>query len=371
MKNGRRGFTLIEMLVVVAIIGILVFLLLPAVQAAREAARRAQCQNNLMQLGLALRNYYLAHGSLPPGVQDPTSPVQNIEQGQHLGWLVHLLPYIEQSPAFEQIDLSLGAYDKRNQAVRNLKISTFQCPSSYEGGTPTVAWSSYAGCHHDVEAPISIDNNGVLFQNSRVRYDDIADGRSHTIFAGERRTDELEDGARDIFDAQGRRLGDLGWTSGTRWTLRNTGTPINQTTKEPKERYDSFLMMNDFGQGLSFEAGMDPLGGESPPGMAAPAAPEAAAPAAPDAVAPAEAGQFPLAVDQPEPQPVAPAATGPTVKNPLWVGGFESLHIGGAQFVFGDGSVRYLSERIHPDVYRQLGHRSDGLLLDSSVFGTR
>src|SRR5829696_3130788 len=96
-KSGREGFTLIELLVVIAIIGVLIALLLPAVQAAREAARRSQCVNNLMQLGLALHNYESAHEVLPPGVVNPTGPIQNTPHGYHFSWLTQILPYIEQT----------------------------------------------------------------------------------------------------------------------------------------------------------------------------------------------------------------------------------------------------------------------------------
>ena len=95
--GGRRGrgFTLIEVLVVISIIGVLIALLLPAVQAAREAARRSQCVNNLMQLAIALQNYESAHEVLPPGVVNATGPILNAE-GLPRGWMVKILPFIEQ-----------------------------------------------------------------------------------------------------------------------------------------------------------------------------------------------------------------------------------------------------------------------------------
>src|SRR5213083_896811 len=105
MRNPRhRGFTLIELLVVIAIIAVLIALLLPAVQQAREAARRTQCKNNLMQLGLALHNYEMAYELLPPGSINPTGPIRNESKGYHMGWMVQILPYIDQGNVFDHFD---------------------------------------------------------------------------------------------------------------------------------------------------------------------------------------------------------------------------------------------------------------------------
>jgi prepilin-type N-terminal cleavage/methylation domain-containing protein len=93
----RPGFTLIELLVVIAIIAILIALLLPAVQQAREAARRCQCRNNVAQLGLALHNYELSYSGFPPGTVNPTGPIENKAEGYHVGWAVQLLPYLDQA----------------------------------------------------------------------------------------------------------------------------------------------------------------------------------------------------------------------------------------------------------------------------------
>ena len=206
-----RGFTLIELLVVIAIIAVLIALLLPAVQAAREAARRAQCVNNLMQLSIALQNYETAYEVLPPGVVNDTGPIKNVPQGYHWSWLAQLLPYMERKNIHRHIDFNVGVYDGAiNQTVRAVSIRSFLCPSDgFASPTDGIALSSYAGCYHDVEAPIDVKNNGVLFLNSAIRAEDIPDGRAYTIFAGEHLNGP-----------------NLGWASGTRATLRNTGDAL-------------------------------------------------------------------------------------------------------------------------------------------------
>src|SRR5688500_5557706 len=170
--HRRTAFTLVELLVVIAIIGVLVAILLPGIQAAREAARRSGCSANLMQLGMAVHGYESAHGVLPSGVTNPAGPIRNQAVGQHISWLVRLLPYLEEEVAYRHIDLEAGVYHRSNRAVRSLSIGVFTCPSDQIWGTAT----SYAGCHHDVEAPIDADNNGAFFLNSRLRMKDISDG---------------------------------------------------------------------------------------------------------------------------------------------------------------------------------------------------
>jgi prepilin-type N-terminal cleavage/methylation domain-containing protein/prepilin-type processing-associated H-X9-DG protein len=294
----RAGFTLIELLVVIAIIAVLIALLLPAVQAAREAARRAQCVNNLMQVGVAIQNYESAHEVLPPGVVNPTGPVANSARGYHFSWMVQILPYIEQSNAFRKINFGAGVYDQANSSVRAHVINVLLCPSDAGPSTANgTAMNNYAACHNDVEAPIDANNKGAFFLNSAVRFEDITDGTSFTLFVGEK-------------PLQGN---DLGWMSGTRATLRNTGTSINNA-------------LTRFGAG----AALGSVDDES---------------------------------DEPEP-PVAPGEPDPRFN----VGGYASRHPGGANFAFGDGSVRFLKNSISPRIFRRLGNREDGELVGGDQF---
>ena len=305
-RRPRTGFTLIELLVVIAIIGVLIALLLPAIQAAREAARRSSCSNNLAQIMVALANYESTFESLPAGVRNPAGPIRNVPSGSHHSWMIAILPFMEQQNAYRRVDFNKSVYEPANQPVRKLSISMFICPSnpmdsridgSAGSGKPAGpssdpgvrGISSYAGYHNDVEAPIAADNRGVMFLNSHVRNEDIADGTSNTIYVGEKLHDE----------------NDLGWMSGTRATLRNTGSP------------------------MSNPSGRNPWTGAE------------------------------------EEKPVTNGDKVPADKA-LAVGGFGSAHSGGVvMFGFGDGRVTPLVPDIDPKVYRLLGHRADGELIDT------
>ncbi len=208
LRRSRRAFTLIELLVVIAIISVLIALLLPAVQSAREAARRCQCTNNLMQLNIALQSYENAFEVLPPGVVDNgKGPISSVAKGYHFSWIAQILPFIEEKVAYKNIDFRASVYDPANDTVRGHAIGMLMCPSNAGFGS---SGSNYAACHHDVEAPISAGNDGVFYLNSAIRRDDVEDGLAYTIYLGEKRNEI-----------------DLGWPSGTRSTLRNTGWGVN------------------------------------------------------------------------------------------------------------------------------------------------
>jgi prepilin-type N-terminal cleavage/methylation domain-containing protein len=218
-SSHSRAFTLVELLVVMAIISVLMGLLLPAVQSCREAARRCKCQNNAAQLGLALHHYECAHEAFPAGVTGDAGPIRNLPEGKHVGWIPQVLPFMDERVLASHFTPEDGVYAESNRQVRACANRMLICPSSpidapprEDDGSP-VAVSSYAGCHHDIEAPIDVDNHGMLFLDSRIRFADILDGSSRTLLIAERRGSEK----------------DLGWASGTRATLRNT-SPIRERT---------------------------------------------------------------------------------------------------------------------------------------------
>lgn len=211
----KRGFTLIELLVVIAIVAILVALLLPAIQQAREAAKRTHCKNNLMQIGIAMHNYQMSHGMLPPGSVDVTGPVNSVDEiGYKLSWIVQLLGTMEQQSLFQSIDFSVGAYHPNNAVARNTSFSVLICPSDTPTVLPSAVVSNYVGCTGGDDVPIDVDNGGLLFLNSSIRDKQIRDGLSNTIMVGERSSIDVPSV-------------DQGWMSGTSSTLRNSGNAIN------------------------------------------------------------------------------------------------------------------------------------------------
>ena len=286
----RGGFTLIEMMIVVSIIAILVALLLPALLATREAARRVLCMNNLMQLGVA-GSYASTHTVLPPGVVNATGPIRNLPEGYHHSWVVQVLPYFGQQNTYNHLDFTKSAYDPANDTAAGIVIATLLCPSMNGAGR-----SEYAGCHHDGYPAIDSDNHGVLYLNSRVRYDEITDGPANTILLGE-------------ISGEG---ASLGWVSGTRCTLRDTGQPLVRSTRSltsiavrtPRDEiFDSVSAL-------------------------------------------AEEGSWP--VDR--------------------TGGFSSFHTGSSNFLFCDGAARSVKISVDPRVYRLLGNRADGELFSSDAY---
>lgn len=188
-----RGFTLIELLVVIAIIAILVALLLPAVQQAREAARRTQCKNNLKQIGLAIHNYHDAYGCIP--IADVNGAVNPISAH------ARLLPQLEQNALYNLVDFNVP-YDHVNNTIpRMTELAVFRCPSdptplpAAVGGRNNYYWNAGSGVvMYTSGGAGQPDPNGVIFHNRRYRFNDITDGLSNTAAMSEKLTGDGNNG---------------------------------------------------------------------------------------------------------------------------------------------------------------------------------
>jgi prepilin-type N-terminal cleavage/methylation domain-containing protein/prepilin-type processing-associated H-X9-DG protein len=259
-RRSRYGFTLVELLVVIAIIGILVALLLPAVQAAREAARRSECNNNLKQIGLAAHNFHDSYKRFPPGGAADQTPfgVHPTGQGYGMSWFVYLLPYVEQSALYNKFVFTggtgWGGSTNNTTQAQNILIKGFRCPSDptveaclgawgQAGGT-TIMKPSYVGVQgvvNDTNATVfNTDQdehpinccfpgglgavNGAVVPNSKFNFGAISDGSANTILASEV--------ADFIYDSDNvtRREGHPGYQHGWLIGAAGTGQKTNDRT---------------------------------------------------------------------------------------------------------------------------------------------
>lgn len=312
----RAGFTLIELLVVIAIIAVLIGLLLPAVQAAREAARRSQCINNLKQIGLALHNYHDSHNAFPPGYvsfwkkDGGDAGTAEDDYGPGWAWGSMILPQLEQSAVYNVINFSLTVGMTQNSTANLLRFNSYLCPSDSpppsvpvrdEANTMTVnhvGTSNYVGMYglgEVGEAPGR--GNGTFFRNSRVGLRDMLDGSSQTIIVGERSHN----------------------LSFVTWTSRSPGGWLFKTS--------------------SFEGGTDTF-----------------------AVDPEEAFTMVLG-------PVGLEHGPRTPNHPMaHVEDYWSRHPGGVNFVFGDGSVKFIKNGIAPASFQALATRAGSEVLSADAY---
>jgi prepilin-type N-terminal cleavage/methylation domain-containing protein len=198
--RAARGFTLIEVLVVIAIVTLVTSLLLPAVQQAREAARRAQCRNNLRQIGLALHSYYDQMRVFPQGYVSRINDDDLCDVGMGWGWGSFLLPNLEEAPVAQQITYTLQIGDPANAVPATTLLPIYQCPSEIFHGTFTVvnpsgnplvkvAHGSYVAINGNGGVSGGEDtNDGAFLRNRAFNQQQIRDGLSRTFFIGERAT---------------------------------------------------------------------------------------------------------------------------------------------------------------------------------------
>lgn len=207
MLKPRRAFSLIELLVTIAVISILIALLLPAVQQARESARRMSCLNNLKQIALALHNYESQHRSFPIGCFEciPASfPPPSTYKARQISWNVYLLPFLEQSAVYQEFDFDHSFRSIENQLSANTPLNVFLCPSAHQTDRPgstsgdrnangmfdpgdNLAWTDYGGLFgvsHNTPT-ILPEHKGILLYDVIVRMRDVTDGLSNTMVVGE------------------------------------------------------------------------------------------------------------------------------------------------------------------------------------------
>lgn len=306
----KAGFTLVELLVVIAIIGVLVGLLLPAVQAAREAARRMQCSNNMKQIGLSLHNYHDTFGQLPAGSLGLLNAAGTTYNGHGWTWQAGILPYIEQGSLYEAVQGPDGMGNEMGDqnsgkplVVRESIVSVFWCPSqpdvsngtqkngyqpsNYNGNMGTRIGNGNDNCIcTGVATPAEMrtaawgcmNGNGVFYVESRTRFRDVIDGLSNTIFVS-----EVPDSGGDVLGGFG-----AGCDRRAIFATGADGNPPNEMTE--------YLIAAE---------GNDPINGG------------------------------------------AEEASG-------------SWHVGGATFAMGDGSVRFLSENMDMKTYQAISTRAGG-----------
>jgi prepilin-type N-terminal cleavage/methylation domain-containing protein len=302
--GDSRAFTLIELLVCIAIIAVLIALLLPAVQQSREAARRTQCMNNLMQLGVGLLNYHGAHRTFPPGYVSAIGPAGD-DLGPGWGWGSMLLPFVGDGVIWRRIDFDSHPESETNSTVVAQRPEVFICPSDWGRSF------AYVACFGRGDVDKNPDQgDGMFFRNSRVRLKDVEDGPM-TILLGERTS----------------ALGGATWTGITTadlaFVVRNPG----------KFNADRSRVLGHTGPTGIGDRGHAPLSGQS------------------------KLNGF-----------AAARAGGPAPPVPGCIYDFGGAHVTGTNFLLVDGSVRFIANDVDSAIPPALATRAGGELIGTAGF---
>ena len=267
---GRKGFTLIELLVVIAIIAILISLILPAVQQAREAARRTQCRNNMKQLVLALHNYESSHRVLPPSRIDPDVEIYDNpgNDSPYQSWTTMILPYIDQANLQNAVDFNYAWSSEENRPAVSQQLATFICPSAPSSNRTDPYWVVGAaagdyGSINEVKKKVYTDvfglsepgesaRVGVLAKESRNTFSGVIDGTSNTIMLAEAAGQPFVYTSQGPMDAAKFAAytddkvvlfdGDYVAEDGTGWADPDCGFAINGATEDGLTKYGTYMI---------------------------------------------------------------------------------------------------------------------------------
>ncbi len=356
MGHQRKAFTLIELLVVIAIIGILVSLLLPAVQQVREAARRAECLNNIRQIGLAAQNYESATRRLPPGwIERFEDPNGEPDLANRYGWATVLLPYVEADNLYRNYNVR-DRYWNINPSAPPIddtfsSLPIYTCPSDPMADiNPNWEGFNFAKMNYAGNAGVLILNPNIDYQpntaatgsgelsdgggayccNSKVRDRDITDGRTNTILFGER-------GGIDQFAAD----------------------PMNPTERATLPNL--LIRIGVPSNGIQFTL---PSGGNGPAGVGSDGAAHVAMGPYDENLINNIDPAF-LSVDLRDYRPNAATDFDGDGLNAYSLG-YSSPHPGGLNIAYADGSATYIDDFIDDDVFRALLQRNDGRVIDKT-----
>ena len=203
-SDNRNAFTLVELLVVIAIVGILIGMLLPAVQQVREAARSIQCSNHLRQIGIALQNYHSSHENFPAGVTGWRPFFNGDQSKRNLAWSVFILPQLEQDNIYQMLDINQAFDSVRNEEAGSRSISVFECPSANQTVSQTnkLGVTHYGGIYGERINSRNDPPKGCMIFDRPISIRDITDGTSNTLIVAE--DSQFSDGqwinGRNVFD---------------------------------------------------------------------------------------------------------------------------------------------------------------------------